>query len=268
MAASKEVTINTISSTSVAGLVIGQVWRSLLGAFTGVHTRIPGRVGAWYTGQKRGLRELRMSCFVIGETFQDRRDAVTATADWLDWDDEVVITVSDMPGKYYLGVLSDPPDPDEWREAGTFDLVFLIQPYAFDETISTESWTSDADDNHTFNPNLKSPWYPIIHIKPTNGTLTGFTLESNGDTLYVTGLAIASGTFVTVNSIVPVVVGGIGTDVGLTGAFNPIDAILNGVEGSFPVLMPDMTNNIHFVKTGGTATSFDISVEYRRTYRD
>lgn len=270
MPASKIATVNEVSSTTIPELVIGQVWRSLLGSFRGVHVPVPGRAGAWFSGQKRGTRELRWSCFVLAEDFEARRAAVVSVSDWLDWDEDVKITLSDMPGKYYMGTLSDPPDPEEWREAGVFELVFIIQPYAFDDNITNENWTSDSDDNHTWSPTLLAPVYPLISITPTNGTLLNFTLESNGDTLVFVG-DIASGSTVTINAMVPIVVSGIGNvalDEALTGAFDPSTALLTGVSGSFPVLMPNIVNNVHFVKQAGTATSFTISVNYRKVYRD
>lgn len=265
MAISKEVVWNEVSSTNIPELVIGQVWKPLLGSFRGVHTFVPGRPGAWYTPQKRGLREIRMSCHIIAEDAEARVEAMEAVADWLDVEAEAKLTISNVPNRFYLATVGDLPDPEEWREVGSFDLVWLAQPYSFDESISVESYSQDANENHIWDPGLLAPVWPVIQITPTNGTMTEFLLEVNGDNLTWEG-SVASGNSLTVNAIVPVVVTGVSTDTELTGAYNPAAVSLAGVGGTFPTLMPG-SNNVHFVKNAGTATAFNIQIQYRKTYR-
>lgn len=266
MAATKTAIWNGVSSASIPELVIGPIRRSILGSLRGVHTMIPGRPGSWYTAQPRGLRTVTMECHIMAEDAAARRAAVVAVSDWLDVEQEAKLYLSDMPEKFYWATYDEPSEPEEWREAATFELVWKVQPFAQDDNVTTESWVSDASDNHIWNPGLVAPSYPVITITPTNGTLTGFTLECNGDTLIFAG-NIADDASVTINSIVPVVLTGINDDIDLLGFFDPADVLLVGVTGTFPVLMPG-SNNVNFVKTGGTATSFDIDVMYRLSYRD
>lgn len=265
----KTIVWNEVSSAIVPELVLSQVWRPLLGASRNIHTYIPGRAGTWVTAGKPGLRHLRVEGYVQAASPAARRDAIEAVANWLDVEGEAHLVISDMPDRFYLATLNDMNDPNEWRETGTLELYWDIQPYSFDETISTEAWTSDADDNHTFSPGLGVPAWPVIYITPTNGTLTDFTIENNGDTLVVDDVSVASGNTIVVNSIVPIVYydNSMSYDAELTGAFPLGSVVLVGVSGVFPTLLPDIVNNIHFVKTGGTATAFTVNVEYRKTYR-
>ena len=260
---------NEVSSTVVPNLVLGQVWRPLLGAPRNVHTYIPGRPGSWVTPGKPGLRHLRVEGYIQSSDPTARREAIEALSDWLDVEGEAHLTISDMPDRYYLATLGAMSDPEEWRETGTFELVWDIQPYSLGETISNEDWSSDNDDNHTFSPTLYTPVWPVIYITPTNGTLTGFTIENNGDTLTVDDISVASTHTIVVNSLVPIVYYDDAPfyDAELTGAFPAASIILVGVSGNFPTLLPDIVNNIHFVKTGGTATAFTVHVEYRASYR-
>lgn len=266
MPRSKEITWNGISSDTIPELVIGTINRQLLGSFQGSAVNVPGRPGGWFFSQPRGFRKITAECFVEVDDMADRRDAVTAVADWLDVEEEGRLFISDEPGVFYLAHLTDPGDVTEWRQTGVFELTWQCQPYSFDIISTVETWTSGIDTDHTWNPALKVPTYPVIEIKPTNGTLTGFTLETNGDLLTYVG-SLADDATLTINSIGVTVTAGVNTDTELTGAFNPAYLVMSGVSGEFPVLLPGVTNNVHFTKTGGTATAITITVTYRKSYR-
>lgn len=189
-----------------------------------------------------------------------------ALADWMDVQSEANLTISDEAGIYYTGVATNFPDPSEWREVATFELEWMVQPYSFDNSITTEAWTADADDTHTWSPGLKTFTYPVIELSPTNGTLTGFNLTVNGDTLSYTG-EILEDQIITINSIAPIVTLGANLDTQLTGAYDQTNVFMAGFSGAFPELSPATNNVVTFVRTGGTATAINISVKFRHQYR-
>ena len=267
MAASKQVTWNGVSSSTIPELVIGKVTRQLLGEARGTHKTVPGREGAWFFPEKRGLREITLECFVEAASLgTDRRDAITAVADWADVETEARLIISDEPGVFYEAVLVRPPSPDEWREFGVFDLVFLAQPYALATTVTAHETSGDADFTETWDAGLEVPTYPVITVTPTNGTITSFELTVNGQTLSFTGV-IADDQTITINSISAVVTEGVNEDTELTGAYDPNTAIMSGVSGVFPVLLPPSDNSYHFQVLAGTATAVTVEVIYRLRYR-
>lgn len=263
----KEVIWNGVSSTAIPELTIGVVTRRMVGDIRGSYVSVPGREGAWFFPEKRGLREIRLECFVEGDTFPtDRRDAITAIADWLDVEVEASLVISDEPGVYYEATLSEPVTPEEWREFGVFEIAFLAQPYSLDLDTSSHSTTGDNDFIETWNPQLEVPVYPVITITPNNGTITEFDLEFNGETLHFEGL-IPDDQTITINSISAAVTSGANIDTELTGAYDPDDLVMGGVSGKFPLMIPPSNNSYHFIRQGGTATSITIVVSYRKRYR-
>lgn len=266
MPQSKTVTWDEVLSTSIPELVIGQVTRDLVGQPRGTFKEVPGKDGSWFFGQARGRREIRAQCFILADSIAERRTVMEEVANWLDVTTEAKLELSDEPGIYYMAVLSEAPQPAEWRELGTFELAWQAQPYSYDNEPDTESFTADADELHSWDPGLVVYTYPIIEITPTNGTLTGFSLETNGDTLFYSGL-VADDATLTINSIAGVVLQGSNLDIELTGAYDPLASDMGGVSGKFPVLLPGVSNTVHFVKSGGTATSITVDITYRKRYR-
>jgi phage-related protein len=216
--------------------------------------------------ERRGRRKIVAECFIEADSFTDRRDAVTALADWLDVEAEAVLRISDAPGVFYRGVAMAFPSVEEWRNLAKFDLEWSVQAFAFDDDLTTETWTSDGSSVHTWNPNLKKHLYPVIEITPNNGTIESFDLDTNGATLSFVGL-IPDDTMIVVNSIAPTVTTGPNTDTELVGAYNPASVFLLGVTGQFPELIPGGTNSITLDVTSGTATNITVSVIYRQLYR-
>jgi len=266
MPLTKTITWDTVASTTVPGLTIGKVTRTLLGDHRGSFIPVPGRAGDWYFRERRGRRKITVECFIEASTVTARRDAMEALADWLDVEAEAKLVISDEPTVYYMGVTQSFPDPDEWRDVATFELEWLVQPYSNDAATTTETWVADADHIHTWNPALKTFNYPVISIQPTNGTLLGFNLITNGETLSYVG-SITSGQTVTINSIAPIVTLGVNLDTELTGAYDLSGVFMTGIRGAFPELIPSGNNTVTFVRTAGTATAITITVVFRRQYR-
>lgn len=263
---SKEVVWNGVSSLDIPGFVIGKVTRRLIGEPRGTLRTVPGREGAWFFPEKRGMRQITMECFVEVDSYPtERRDAITAVADWYDVELQGRLVISDEPDVYYDAVVAETPDPDEWRETGVFDLSFLVQPYSNDLDTSTHVATGDNAFTDSWDPDLVVPVYPVIEITPTTGTLDGFELSWNGETIIWAGTC-PEGSTVTINSISAVVLLGESGDSMLVGAYDAAELAMAGVYGKFPTLLPG-TNGMIFERTAGTATAVTIQTTYRKRYR-
>jgi phage-related protein len=203
---------------------------------------------------------------VIANTWPTaRRDAVTEVADWLDVGDQAALILGDNPDFYYNAVLTDPPDVDEWREVGRFELVFEAEPYSYDinptgvefNKVTGNSWTQDFG--------LISAVYPIIEVENSSGgALPDFALTIGGATINYVG-SIADDGVVTINSIGMAVLVGANDDVNLTGVYEPTDLIMSGVTGSFPILQPGV--NSLSIDSSTPGASVVVRVFYRKRYR-
>lgn len=265
MSASKVVIWNGVSSATIPELVIGPVTRRMLGDIRGTYVPVAGREGAWYFPEKRGMREIRMECHVEAASFPTaRRDAITALADWLDVEVQASLSISDEAGVYYEATLAEPPTPEEWREFGVFDLVFLAQPYALDDLVSSEIQNGDDDFFFAFDPGIDIPVYPVIQITPNDGTIVDLQVGGPSGLIFLG--SIPMGQTLTINSISATVTSGVSIDTQVTGAYDPQDMVMNGVSGVFPVLESG-ANSIRIVNQSGTATDITVEFNYRKRYR-
>lgn len=264
----KTLTWNGISSSTITGFTIENVLRQMLGEQRGVHVDIDGKAGTYHFPKKRGRRLIVAECRILVADMADRVDAVEEVADWLDVEDEAPLVMSDRPDRYWMATLGSIPSPREWRHLAKFDLEWTAQPYAFENTITTESFAAALDTTNTWNPDMSTNVFPVIEITPTNGTLSSFNVEHTGGNLnWATGTPIPSGDTVTVNSIAPIIERGPTTDTMLTGVYDPSQVDMAIFSGEFPILIPSASNFIRFDQIGGTATTFDIDVKYRRQFR-
>jgi predicted phage tail component-like protein len=264
------VTWNAVSSATIPELTCGKVTRQLIGEHRGKFVTIPGRPGSHYFPEERGRRKITIECFIMAADSSfpaGRRDAVTEVADWVDINAECQLILSDAPNVYYNAVLVDPPDVDEWRELGTFDLVFEADPYAYDNTGSSHLFAMESGVEQSYDFGLSAQTWPIIEVTPTNGTTTtGFTLEVSGQTFTYDAI-VSTGDTVTINAISMAVLAGTSNDVNITGAYDPVDLLMSGVSGTFPLLIPG-SNDITITSLGGTADEFDVNFIYRKRYRN
>jgi len=264
-----EVTWNGVSSTTIPELVCGKVTRKLVGAHRGSFVDMPGRAGSYYFPEERGRRSISIECFVLDTSAvfpTGRRDAVTAVADWVDVNRECRLIMGDQPDVFYNAVLAEAPDVDEWRETGIFELLFEAEPYSYDLAVTTylNSMVSGVEESYDFG--LTTATFPVIEVTPTNGTSAfGFSLAVGDTTLYYAS-TIATGDTVNINGLGMAVLAGTSNDVNVTGAYDPVDMLMSGVTGEFPVLLPDV-NNFTITALGGTATAFDVNFIYRKRYR-
>jgi len=263
-------TFGSESSSAIPEVIVTKVERRLLGGARDVWTEVPGREGAWLFAEKRGMREVTCSVAVVGASTGDRRDAVEEVADWLDTTDQRRLIVSDRPDRYWWAKLAAPPDVDEWRQmAGTergFPVSFLALPYAFSTTLSTHSFSVTAASGvDTWTPADTVDAYPVVEITAVGGTVVGFTLDVNGDTLTYTG-TVTTGNTVTASSVAYVLTTGVNTDTELTGALDYGAVTMADVSGVFGRIVVG-ANTVTFTKTAGTATSVTVALTWRRRYR-
>lgn len=265
----QEVTWAGVSSVTIPELVCGKATRTLLGESRGTYVSIPGRPGSWHFAEQPGRRKISLECFVeaaAGSFPAGRRDAVTAVADWLDVAGDNYLILGDEPGIFYKASLITPPEVEEWREVGQFTLEFMVDPYSYDANTTTYAWSAVDDVAISVDFGLAVFSYPVFQITPTNGTsLTGFTLRDNDRTLTY-NTAVLTGNTVTINATAMAVLAGTNTDVNVTGAYDPVDLLMTGVTGSFPLLYPGI-NELEIITLGGDVTTYDISILYRKRYR-
>lgn len=258
---------NGVSSATIPELVFSNPIREMLGSHRGSFLEIPGRTGAWYYPNVRGRRLITVPGFIQASTWPaGRRNAVTAVADWLDQDAESRLILGDDPSVFYLAVITDPGDVTEWRELGSFQLVWNCQPYSFAINPSVSSHVVDQSQTDVFDLGNLVTLAPVIVITPTNGTITAFNLTLNGDTLQWAGGTIALGNSLTINSISSVVTTGMSIDIELTGAYVPGDLSMTQVYGAFPFVRPG-SNTLTYSQISGTATVINIDINYRLAYR-
>jgi len=264
------VTWNAVSSTTIPELTIGKITRQLVGEHRGSFVSIPGRPGSHYFPEERGRRRITIECFIMATDSgfpAGRRDAVTAVADWVDINAECALILSDAPGVYYNAVLVETPDVDEWRELGMFELVFDADPYAYATAGSSHLFSLVSGVPQTYDFDLRSQTWPILEVTPTNGTsTTGFSLEIAGQVIVYDTIVAVNDT-VNINGLAMAVLAGASNDVNITGAYDPIDLLMGGVSGLFPILLPG-DNDIEITSQGGTSTTFDVNVIYRKRYRN
>lgn len=257
----------TAATAAVPGIVLGQPKRDLLGKSRGAFVPVAGRRGSIYYPDYRDRRNITVEGFILTETWHtQRRDAITALADWLDVDIEARLIISDEPEVYYDAVFVDPGDTEEFRELGKFELTWAVMPYSNDLNPQSLMFTGTTSYATAFDPDLLTWVYPIIEITPQDGTLETFTFGLNGSELQWADGVLNSGDTLTINSINTVITRGPSGDAELTGAYDPTMVSLNSVTGTFPYLVPG-TNTLVFSIQDGTATEVQITVYYRKQYR-
>lgn len=261
------ITLNgATSADSIPELLVVQVRRPLLGARRDAFVVVPGRAGSYAFAEEPGDASLRIDFDILGDTFEDRRDAVRRLADWADTPaGPVPLYVDDEPDRYYEAILEGGLDVDEWllRASGALD--YRVSPYALAADLSSATVLfSGSPDSDTFAAADEIVALPVIEVTPTNGTLTGFTLTLNGDALTWAGL-VADDATLTISSISATVTTGANVDVNLTGTFVVGSLDMADVDGTFPLIVPG--SNAIALTWSGTATNVTVEVTWRRRYR-
>lgn len=268
MSLSTVVTLNTTASdAAVPELLITRVRRELLGARRDVFAEVPGRAGSYVFPEQPGDRRLEIEFDLLGDDFDDRRDAVRRLADWADTPAGAVrMVIDDEPDRYADAVLTGGLNVDEWLRRGSGTLEYRVSPYTYANTLSSATLNlNTSPDSDTFNAPDDIVAYPVIELTPTNGTLLTFSLTLNGDSLAWAGLVPDDAT-ITISSITATVTEGTNVDVNLTGTYpDPADLSMSDVDGTFPLVVPDA--NAFALTWTGTATLVTATITWRRRFR-
>lgn len=259
------VTWDSVASSGISELTINRTARQMMGATRDVGVTVPGRGGSWWFTEERGNRTIEVEMTVAAPA-SSRHAAVVEVADWLDVRGQAKLIFDDEPDRYHLAVLAEPPLPDEWRQTGRFRVGWIADPYSYAVSTTSQSVTADGSpDSGSISVDTSAAVWPVVTLTPLDGTLTGFTLTTNGEQLTWTGSAIASGSSITINSISAVVTLGANLDTELTGVYSEVALTMEDVLGQFPTLV-DGTNTWSLSWTG-TATKVRVTYLYRRRYR-
>jgi predicted phage tail component-like protein len=240
----------------------------MMGAVRGVRTSVPGRDGAYYFEERRGLRSIEADCIVVTDDPANRRADVVKVADWLDVRGEARLSFSDQTDRFWLATLASEPDPDEWRLTGRFQINWDVQPYAFSTAISTHvttaSGAASGSDQDSFVIPDTIDAYPEVSFVPSGGLITSLRFVLNNDEITWNGLLANNNTLV-ISSISDTITKGLSTDLELTGAYDQNALSMEDADGVFGLLVPG--TNTWLVDWSGPATAITITFKWRRRYR-
>lgn len=263
-----DLTLNGVTlSSSVPEALVLRVARPLVGARRHIAEGVPGRAGSWLFPEEPGDRRIEVEIDIQATSFEERRAACRALAYWADVGQLAPLIIDDEPDRYLEVILDNEPDPDEWLVAANPTLVFRASPpYALASELSTETdlLAGAGSDGDSFTIPDEVSAEPVIEITPTNGTITGFTLELNGYALTWSGL-IPDDNTLTISTISNTITTGPNADEALTGAFDPDDVSMADASGDFPLLLEGA--NTYTLTWTGTATAVTVVFTWRRRFR-
>lgn len=263
---SQVVTINGVTSTSgCPKLHIQRVDRDFLGARRDQLVLVPARDSSYVFPEEPGDRSLVIVGRLRADGISAKRTAVHLLSKWADTAGLVHIIVDDETDRYWEGILTGGITVDDTERYGYVEIEYTVGAYALAVNTSSAALVMNTNpDSDTFSaPDLVSS-KPVIELTPHGGNMTSFVLTVNDDALAVTE-TVASGSTITVSSIVPIVTIGVSTDVNLTGAYNPAAVRMVNVIGTFGQIQPG-TNTIE-LSWVGSATSVDVDITWRERFR-
>lgn len=261
-------------STDCPEAIITRVVRPLAGAVRTELVDVPGRAGAWAFDEEPGETILTVDVTILVDDMDDRRDAIAKVRRWARTPDgRSKLTFDDEPDRYWSVKVSTAPPLEDDEYVGKTTLSFTAEPYAWAHDITTEAEAASggSPDSGSFAVTDELPAEPEVRIKPTNGTITSFTLGVNGESVAWQTLApgvphtVSSGQTITVASLSDTVLLGSSGDVNLTGAFDPDDVSMVAVAVTgFPLLVPG--SNSWSLSWTGTATAVDVTFVWRERF--
>lgn len=243
--------------------LVTDVSRDLLGARRTTFTDVPGVAGSWVFGDEPGDRSLTLSVHILGDDFEERRDAVRRLADWADSTAASELVVDDEPDRYELAILASAPEVEERVNYASVQLEFRCGPYAWATATSTETWTATSGVAEVFTVPDGVNAAPILELTAGGSSIPSTTIVCNGATLTY-GTQIPAAGVITVSSIAFVVTDVANTDTDCAGTFPVGDVSMAAVDGKFPTLVPG-SNSITVTTSNGQAMTAELL--WRRRYR-
>lgn len=263
----KVATLNAITSTTgVPELKIRRVEREILGEARTVRVNVPGKAGAWTYPEEPGDRRIRLIGWLQAEGVSAKRTAIHNLAEWLGATTEVVnLSVDDETDRYYE-VTVDGWDVDTSERHPQVVIDFVGGAYGLASSLTTQTEAvSGSPDSGTFNSTDDYAAEPVIEITPTNGTVTGFTLTLNGDTIEWSGGTIVDDDTITISCVSDTVTLGTNDDMELTGFFDPDSVSMAAVSVSgFPEII--VGTNTWSLSWTGTATTITLEFTWRERF--
>jgi len=262
-------TFDGVASTTIPELLVTRVRRPLVAARRDEYVEIPGREGFWLFPEKAGSRIITLELDLLAGSFAERRAAVIALADLLDRPIALgKLIVSDEPDRFHRCRLASSPDPDEWLNHGAFSVDLSAEPYAQQNTPTTQTFAAAGSGvPQLFTPADKVYGIPEIEVTANSGTVTSLVLNVNGDVLTyaIPGTGLTAGQTLTISSLGFVATRGTSGDPDLVGAFIPANLDMTTVSGDFGYIVAG-ANTITATRTG-TAITLGVAVRWRRRSR-
>ncbi len=247
-----------VESSTIPGLLVTRVRRSLVGALRDEFMDVPGRSGFVLFSEQPGRKRIVLSMHIEEGTFDQRRAAVRELADLVDVAGLANIVISDEPDRFHTVRLASNPDPDEWLVSAGFDVEFAAEPYS--QSLTPEQLLITTFPGVAANPGGVIA-VPVVQVTAT-GNVDGYRLTF-GDFVFEDTASIAPGATKTINSISYTANTGTSTDTNLDGTFDPLTLEMAGISGDFPLLLPgDNTVNAE-VLAGGGSIALDIDFRVR-----
>jgi predicted phage tail component-like protein len=266
-----DATLNGVDlSDACPEAVITNVTRPLLPTVRDEHQLMPGRAGSWHFTEQPGDQIITLSISVLVDDPAERRSAIRDLGEWAaTLSGRVPLIISDETDRQWSVVLDSGPPMVDDEYVGTTAIAFRSLPYAEATEITTQNETATgSSDSDTFTALGEIAADPIITLTPSGGTMGGFTLVVNGESLTWTGPpTISAGQSITINTISQTVTIGANDDIELTGAFDPDDVSMADVVASaFPVIVPGSNAWSLSLPSGSTATSVAIVFVWRERF--
>ena len=247
------ITIDGVASSTIPEYICHKIKRQLVGRRRHTTVPVPGFEGGWLFPERAGFRQITLESSVLADSFPSgRRSAVRAIAAWADQHEWVKLICGDDPDYFNLVILDDTPDVDEWREVGSFDLVFLAQPYAISTAIQTDQHVAASDsDTFSVDNDGDARTYPIITLTPDSSATSTTISVGDRDMTYTTTVTNAGK--LTINGLARVVHTGVNVDTDVIGDFTGASISMGGLTvAQFPWLDPGSNQiDINMVGSGG-----------------
>lgn len=223
---------NTESSTYE--LVCKSVKRPLLPAVNVNRTEIMGASGVYdFSDHEFALRPITMRIIYIGKSYEELRTRARSIAAWLSTSAWSKLIINDEDDKYYMAKVTNEIDLESLWEAGTAEIQFDCQPFAYSVDESIFSFLAVAETPYEFENlgtrmiNYKSPQGSKFVIE-VEGTWTSLSLSINGKSLTYP-VAVAVSDILVIDSIeLEVELGGTNVFGDLTGDIDDFFTLLPG----------------------------------------
>lgn len=257
------ITIDGVASTALTGFMCHEIERQLIADRRTEYDYVGGMAGALVFGEEPGLRLITAQCSVLIDAVSApaRRAAVREVAAWYNHHEMKKVIFGDEPTMMEWAIPRAAPNVREWRQRGQFDLEWLCGPYSYDVDVSVATDVTASPDH-------------VIQVTNDGDVATPFVLEFEAasaastqavqvnDRTWTHGANLATGEFVTFNTLTGTINLGENYDTDLRGIFLNGTLSMIDSEGRPPMLEPGV-NDVHVLAPSTGAT---VRVLHRNRY--